>query len=167
MKIGIVSDTHLSAGRKLPAKLLEGLQGADAIVHAGDWVTMDAYEQLSRIAPVHGVAGNCDGEELIRRFGMRATIEIGGVRIGIVHGHEGPGRSTPERARLAFRDTSPDLIVFGHSHIPLQEVKDGIMLFNPGSPTDKRRQPSYSFGIVTIEDGKDGKFTAEHCFYGN
>jgi putative phosphoesterase len=163
MKIGIVSDTHLSGGgRKLPHALIEGLRDCDAILHAGDWVAMDVYEELSRLAPVYGVAGNGDGEELIRRFGMKRTVEFGGVRIGIVHGHEGTGRTTPERALLAFRDDPQHLIVFGHSHIPLSERRGETLLFNPGSPTDKRRQPNYSFGLVMIHGGS---LHAEHRYY--
>lgn len=164
MKIGVVSDTHLSGrGRKLPEALLDAFRQADVIVHAGDWVSMDVYEQLAAIAPVYGVAGNCDGEELIRKFGFVRNVECSGVRIGIVHGHEGPGRTTPERARLAFRDDPPDLIVFGHSHIPYMERAGQTLLFNPGSPTDKRRQPLYSFGIVTVAEG--GGLQAEHRYF--
>ncbi|GAA3406454.1 metallophosphoesterase [Paenibacillus hodogayensis] len=162
MRIGIVSDTHLSGGRRLPVPLLDGLQGVDAIIHAGDWVTLDVYEELSAIAPVYGVAGNGDGEELVRRFGKKTTVEFDGVRFGVVHGHEGPGRSTPERARLAFREQACDVVVFGHSHIPFSEKDGGLLLFNPGSPTDKRRQPRYSFGIVTTGSGT---FEAEHVFF--
>jgi putative phosphoesterase len=143
---------------------MEGLRHSDVIIHAGDWFTIDVYEELSALAPVVGVAGNGDGDELIRRFGMKRTVEYEGVRIGIVHGHEGPGKSTPERARLAFRDGTPDLIVFGHSHIPLLEKIGDALLFNPGSPTDKRRQPTYSFGIVTV---RNGTFEAEHRYYSN
>lgn len=163
MIIGVLSDTHLSTrARKLPFVLLEGLRHADVIIHAGDWFTMDVYEELSALAPVVGVAGNGDGDEITARFGMKRTVEYEGVRIGIVHGHEGPGKSTPERARLAFRDDPPDLIIFGHSHIPLLESIGDTVLFNPGSPTDKRRQPNYSFGIVSA---RNGKFEARHHYY--
>ncbi|TMV52133.1 metallophosphoesterase [Paenibacillus mesophilus] len=163
MIIGVVSDTHLSTrARKLPSVLMEGLRHADVIIHAGDWFTTDVYEELSALAPVVGVAGNGDGDDIINRFGMKRTVEYEGVRIGIVHGHEGPDRSTPERARLAFRDDPQDLIVFGHSHIPLLEKIGDTVLFNPGSPTDKRRQLKYSFGIVTA---RNGTFEAEHRYY--
>lgn len=163
MLIGVVSDTHLT-GRsvRLPAALVETFRRVDAIVHAGDWVTADVYDELVKLAPVHGVAGNGDGEALVRRFGLKKSLELGGVRIGLVHGHVGPGRTTPERARLAFRDERPDLILFGHSHIPLLEKHGETVLFNPGSPTRKRRQPQYSFGLVAIENGK---FRAEHVFF--
>ncbi|MEF3304929.1 metallophosphoesterase family protein [Paenibacillus sp. GYB003] len=165
MIVGVVSDTHVPGkSRGLPRELIEGICRADAIVHAGDWLTLDVYEELSAIAPVYGVAGNGDGDEIVRRFGWKTTVELGGVRIGIVHGHTGKGRSTPERARLAFADERPDLIVFGHSHIPLLEREGPTVLFNPGSPTDKRRQPRYSYGIVTI---RGGSFEAEHRFFSN
>lgn len=163
MIIGVVSDTHLTGrSRKLPPVLIEGLRLADAILHAGDWMTLDVYEELSRIAPVQGVAGNGDGEEIIRHFGMKRVAVCEGIRIGIVHGHEGTGRTTPERARRAFLEDPPDIVVFGHSHIPLKEQAGSVLLFNPGSPTDKRRQPLYSYGLIHI---RDGEFTAEHHFF--
>lgn len=163
IRIGVVADTHMP-GRvnKLPDALVNGLQQVDAIIHAGDWVTMEAADELAKLAPLHGVTGNGDGEELHRRFGSRKVVMFEGVRIGIVHGHEGPGRSTPERARRAFADESVDLIVFGHSHIPFLEKLGGTVLFNPGSPTDKRRQPNYSYGIVTVDGGS---FSASHHYF--
>ncbi|WP_409347026.1 metallophosphoesterase family protein [Paenibacillus sp. MBLB4367] len=163
MIIGIVSDTHITGrARSLPDALVQGLRQVDAIIHAGDWVTMEVAEELSKFAPIHGVAGNGDGEELVRRFGRKTIVEFQGVRIGIVHGHEGPGKSTPERASRAFHDERTDLIVFGHSHIPFMERNGQTVLFNPGSPTDKRRQPDYSFGMLTIHDGK---FSVNHHFF--
>lgn len=162
IKIGIISDTHMPGrGRKLPESLIESFRGVDAILHAGDWLTMDVYEQLAALAPTDGVSGNGDGDDIVRRFGWKKLLEIGGVRIGIVHGHEGPGKTTPERALLAFRGERPDLIVFGHSHIPYHQREGPTLLFNPGSPTDKRRQPHGSYGIVTI---RDGSIEAEHRF---
>lgn len=163
MLIGVVSDTHITGrGRKLPPVLIEGLSQVDAIIHAGDWMTLDVYEELSKLAPVQGVAGNGDGDEVSRYFGMKRIADYAGIRIGIVHGHEGPGKTTPERARLAFRDDTPDIVVFGHSHIPMQKRAGSVLLFNPGSPTDKRRQPLYSYGLIHI---RDGEFAAEHRYF--
>lgn len=162
MIVAVVADTHLKEAGKLPAALRKGLHGVDLIVHAGDWVSMDVVRELSELAPVEGVAGNGDGEAIARRFGKRKLLELEGIRCGLVHGHEGVGRTTPERALRAFRDDRPELIVFGHSHIPLLEQAGETTLFNPGSPTDKRRQTAYSFGIVNI---RGGKWTAEHRFY--
>src|SRR4051795_9771273 len=122
MRIAIVSDTHLPRfGRSLPTALLEGFarERIERILHTGDWTTPLALDLLEQIAPVDGVAGNNDGPELHERFGTRRVIELDGVRIGITHGHLGPGRSTEERALGTF-EHEEDLhaIVFGHSHMP-------------------------------------------------
>ena len=109
------------SGRVLPLWLVASLEAAEIerILHAGDWTAELAADLLEAIAPVDGVAGNNDGPALHERFGTRRVIEIDGVRIGLTHGHLGPGRTTEERARNAFEaEPSLDAIVFGHSHIP-------------------------------------------------
>ncbi|HET7521973.1 MAG TPA: metallophosphoesterase [Bacillales bacterium] len=162
MKIGVVSDTHMPRyGKQLPDIVRQGLLGTDLILHAGDWQTLDVYEQFREIAPVEGVAGNVDGEEIVRTFGYKKLLELEGFRIGLVHGHRGRGNTTPERARKAFSGDEVDIIVFGHSHIPFHEKVGGVPLFNPGSPTDKRRQPRFSYGILTLRR----KIMAEHVYY--
>lgn len=160
MRIGVISDTHLrSGGRGLPAKLLEGLEGADLILHAGDWMTLDILYELEAVAPVEGVAGNNDGFDIIDRFGFSKILELNGFRIGLTHGHQGY-KQTPLNALDAFKDEAVDTIVFGHSHIPFNKDMNGIRLFNPGSPTDKRRQPQYSYGFLYLDEvGKE--MTAE------
>ncbi|SIT84586.1 metallophosphoesterase family protein [Edaphobacillus lindanitolerans] len=162
MKIIITGDTHMPRmAKKLPPPLLEELETADHIIHTGDWQTPEVYDELARFAPVDGVSGNADPPELRERFGQKKTITLGGVRIGIVHG-DGKGKTTPRRALDAFMEDPPDLILFGHSHIPMNENHDGTILFNPGSPTDKRRQPRFSFGI--LETGA-GTPEPRHVFY--
>ncbi|HET7580356.1 MAG TPA: metallophosphoesterase family protein [Bacillales bacterium] len=162
MKIGIVSDTHMPGHAKaLPQALKEGLDSVDLILHAGDWQTLEVYEQFREMAPVEGVSGNVDGQEIISRFGQRKLLELEGIRIGVVHGHLGKGRTTPERARNAFEGKNTDLIIFGHSHIPFDEEMDGIRLFNPGSPTDKRRQPRFSYGLLELNRG----ISLQHMYY--
>ncbi len=136
--------------RALPAALREGLSGADVIVHCGDMVDAMAVPLFEAIAPLHAVAGNNDPPALHARFGARKILEFGGLRIGVVHGHDGPGRSTPERAQNAFRNERVDAILFGHSHIPYCRQHGDVLLFNPGSPTDRRRQPEYSYGVIRI-----------------
>ncbi|CAG7645339.1 hypothetical protein PAESOLCIP111_04924 [Paenibacillus solanacearum] len=153
MRIGVVSDTHLSGTAvRLPDVLVEGLQGVDMILHAGDWMDESVVGLFASIAPVDGVAGNNDGLEIVRRFGRRKVLKLAGYRIGIVHGDG--GRSTPDTAHRAFLDSdgqgTVDVVLFGHSHIPFMERRSGMLLFNPGSPTDKRRQARYSYGIVTL-----------------
>lgn len=149
--------------RKLPARLIRELGDADFILHAGDWTSEAVYDELARYAPVEGVAGNNDGEAVYARFGLRKIVTIGGVRIGLVHGH-GPGtRETAEqRALKAFEAEEADAVVFGHSHIPLLRREGERLFFNPGSPTDKRRQRQYSFGILEIAGSS---ISAEHIYY--
>jgi uncharacterized protein len=164
MRIGIVSDTHLYDHKpELPAALAEGLRGVDLILHAGDWIAESIADRLSEIAPVDGVAGNNDGAEIVRRFGRRKVMDLAGYRIGIVHGDG--GRSTPDTAFQAFCDANgkptTDIVLFGHSHIPFSELRSGVLLFNPGSPTDKRRQALYSYGILELAD----QIGARHYYY--
>lgn len=136
--------------RILPAALREGLEGVDLIVHCGDMVASMAIPLFEAIAPLQAVAGNNDPPELHARFGKRKILEFGAVRIGVVHGHDGIGRSTLARAQNAFKNERVDAILFGHSHIPYCERHDGVLLFNPGSPTDRRRQREYSYGRIRI-----------------
>jgi uncharacterized protein len=151
---GVVSDTHLPRfGSTLPPALVRGLVKAQvqAILHCGDLTKRIAIELLEEIAPVIAVAGNNDGRELRKELGDRVLLEAGAARIGIVHGHSGPGRLTIDRAFRAFAGESVDAVFYGHSHIPFRTHRDGVLLFNPGSPTDKRFNPAYSYGIVRIE----------------
>jgi putative phosphoesterase len=163
--LGVVSDTHLPRfGRTLPRALVRGLTktGVDLIVHCGDLTDALALELLERIAPVVAVAGNNDGKTLQHTLGTRRIVEGPGARLGVVHGHAGRGRTTPDRAFNAFAGEHVDAILFGHSHIPYRARRDGIVLFNPGSPTDKRLNPAYSYGIVRVVDGR---IFATHRFY--
>lgn len=102
------------------------------------------------LAPLEAVAGNNDPAPLHARFGRKKILEFGGVRIGMVHGHNGTGRSTLARAQNTFAADAVHAILFGHSHVPYCRWHRGVLLFNPGSPTDKRRQPNYSYGILRI-----------------
>lgn len=154
--VGVLSDTHLpKKGKELPGIVWERFEGVDAIIHAGDLTASFVMESLQRLAPVTAVAGNVDPPELAAGLGWKKTIELGGFRIGITHGHLGRGKTTPERAWNTFREAEcqVDAILFGHSHIPYEERKNGILLLNPGSPTDKRRQANYSFCLLRI--GRD------------
>ncbi|AKG33736.1 metallophosphoesterase family protein [Paenibacillus durus] len=166
MKVGVVSDTHMTRPmKKLPKALTEGLAGVDLILHLGDWVDMEVYDELSALAPVDGIAGNNDGQDIVKRFGERKILTVTGARIGMVHGHQPyTGRGTDGNALRAFAGENLDCILFGHSHQPLMRSEDGILLFNPGSPTDKRREKLYSFGLLDIEEGK---IAARHIFYGS
>ncbi len=151
MRIGIVADTHIpKRARFLPAALIEGLRGVHMILHAGDLTTAEVLDNLTDIAPVHAVGGNNDSTDLILRLDNQKIISAGGFHIGLVHGHEGVGRTTPDRALRTFADQKVDCVVFGHSHLPYCQVHGGILVFNPGSPTDRRRAPFPSFGLLEV-----------------
>lgn len=161
MKLVVVSDTHMPRmAKKLPSKLVEDLRTADLIIHAGDWQTVDVSRMFQEFAPVVGVYGNTDDDDVREKFNKKEIIHIGEYTIGITHGH-GTKKTTEERVLKMFAEDEVDCIIYGHSHIPVCKTVNGVLLFNPGSPTDKRRQPSYSYGVLTISD----RFRAEHVFY--
>lgn len=152
-RVVIVGDTHLPRfGRALPEPLAEALRAADRILHVGDHTDAFVLDLLEACAPTEAVAGNNDPPDLVRRLGTSRTATVEGVTIGMTHGHIGPGRTTPDRAFRTFASLNPppDAIAFGHSHQPMIERRAGIWLLNPGSPTDRRRQPTFSFLRVDV-----------------
>lgn len=157
--IAIVSDTHLPRGkRRIPEACLERLRTADLILHAGDIATAAVLDELKALGPpVHAVLGNVDEPALAQRLPERRVVEVGEVRIGMVH-DAGPAAGRLDRSCRAFPDC--DAVVFGHSHIPLHEsaVEAGFafQLFNPGSPTDRRRQPHHTMGIARVAETEIG-----------
>ena len=153
-RLVIIGDTHLPRfGRELPASLVDAIADADRILHVGDHTASFMLDLLEALAPTDAVAGNNDPPELVRRLGTLRVVTVEGIRIGMTHGHLGPGRTTPDRAFRSFAGSEPrpDAIAFGHSHQPAVERRDGIWLLNPGSPTDRRRQPSFSFLHVEVD----------------
>lgn len=147
----LLADTHVPArARRLPDAVLAAAAEADAVVHAGDWVdtaTLDLLE--SRARRMHGVYGNNDGAELRARLPEVARFQIEDIEIAVVH-ETGPAKGREQRADAAFPNI--DLLIFGHSHIPWDTVSPGGMrLLNPGSPTDRRRQPHCTMMLVTID----------------
>jgi putative phosphoesterase len=157
VRVILLGDTHLPRfGRRLPRALEEGLADADLILHAGDITEPFVLDLLGTHAPTVAVAGNNDPPELVERLGLTRVVEVEGIRIGLTHGHAWPGRTTAERARRTFADADPpvDAIAFGHSHQPMVERVDGVWMLNPGSPTDRRRQPRCSYLRVEV-DGAD------------
>jgi putative phosphoesterase len=159
MRIALVSDTHLPRfGRALPRALVDGLRETkvDLVLHAGDWTEPMAVPLLAAIAPVDGVAGNNDGDELRARFGTQRTLELDGFTVGITHGHLGTGPTTLDRARSLFAGQELDVLVFGHSHRPhVERSRNGTWLLNPGSPTDKRTQPRYTWILLELTIGAE------------
>ncbi|MCX7708753.1 MAG: metallophosphatase family protein [Clostridia bacterium] len=150
MRIGVISDTHIPRKSKaLPQALVEGLRGVDLILHAGDISRDYVIYELEEIAPVEAVAGNVDDDYLLDMLGRKKIISAGGIRIGLIHG-DGSSGTTLQRVQKAFNGEPVHCIIFGHSHIPFSEWIEGVLYFNPGSPTDKRREANYSYGILEI-----------------
>jgi uncharacterized protein len=153
MQIAVVSDTHLPRGsRAIPEECLELMRSAALVLHAGDLSTAAVLENLRALGPpLAAVHGNIDSAELGRLLPERQVVEAAGVRIGLIH-DAGPAKGRLGRMRMAFPEC--DAVVFGHSHIPLHEESDGFQIFNPGSPTDRRRQPRHSMGLALVTDGR-------------
>jgi uncharacterized protein len=153
MRIAIISDTHFPArGRVLPDECGARLVAADLILHAGDHCDAEALSTLRHLGPpLISVHGNVDGADVRRRLPRQTAFDADGVRIGMIH-DAGPtaGRST--RLRRLF--PGAEVVVFGHSHIPLVErAADGFLIVNPGSPTDRRRQPVHTMAELLIAPG--------------
>ena len=158
MLVAVISDTHLPRGnRALPAACVEHLRGADLILHAGDLVSADVLADLRALGPpVEAVHGNVDDEQVRRLLPSAHMVDAGGARIAITH-DAGPAGGRLQRLRARFADA--DAVVFGHSHIPLHERDDsGFQIFNPGSPTDRRRHPVHTMGLARVGDGGDLSF---------
>ena len=152
-RLAIISDTHLPRGaRRLPERCLALLRGADAILHAGDLSSAPTLAELRSLGPpVHGVHGNVDEPAVVAELPAELLLELDGARIAMVH-DSGPASGRMARMRARFPEA--DAVVFGHSHIPLHETgPDGLQLFNPGSPTDRRRQPHHTMGLAEVRDG--------------
>ncbi|MBF6327601.1 metallophosphoesterase family protein [Nocardia transvalensis] len=154
MRLLLMSDTHLPVrAKRLPAELMEQVGRADVVFHAGDWVdaaTLDLLEARSR--RLVGVYGNNDGPELRARLPEVAYVELDGVRFGVVH-ETGPARGRERRCAERFPEL--DVLVFGHSHIPWDTMaSDRLRLLNPGSPTDRRRQPHCTYMTAEVSAGR-------------
>ncbi|GGT80294.1 MULTISPECIES: metallophosphoesterase family protein [Streptomyces] len=153
MRLLLTSDTHVPArATSLPGALLAGIDEADVVIHAGDWTdeaTLDLFQ--SRTRRLIGVFGNNDGPPLRRRLPEVARAELAGLRFGVVHE---TGAAGGRERRCADRFPDLDVLVFGHSHIPWDSVAPGgLRLLNPGSPTDRRRQPFCTFLTLNVSDG--------------
>jgi uncharacterized protein len=153
VRVGVVADTHLRRGwsRRLPAAALTELERSDVILHAGDLVIPDVLDQLGQLAPVSAVLGNND-VELAGTLEEELVLELEGVRVAMVH-DSGPRAGREARMHRRFPDA--DVVVFGHSHIPWDaEGVDGQWLLNPGSPTERRRQPHKTMATMDLADGR-------------
>jgi uncharacterized protein len=150
--IAVLADTHMPKGsRRLPERCVELIGEADAVIHAGDFYGVSALEELeSHCSIVHAVHGNVDEPALRRSLPPTLEVELGGEVVGLVH-DAGPAQGRPARLRRRFPRAAA--VVFGHSHLPLHEEEGGFQIFNPGSPTERRRAPRPSMGLLTCEKG--------------
>jgi putative phosphoesterase len=151
--IAVISDTHMPRGnRRLPEACVARLRTADLIIHAGDFVSLNILNNLKRYAPVRAVRGNVDDEAVRAALPETATVSVEGVRIAVVH-DAGPAGARLTRLRRRFPNA--DAVIFGHSHLPLHEqADDGFQIFNPGSPTERRRAPARTMGIARAHAGE-------------
>jgi uncharacterized protein len=149
--LAVISDTHMPrGGRRLPEPCVARLRAADLILHAGDLMTLAVLRELEAYGPVVAVHGNVDDAEVRAALPATAKVDAAGTTIGMVH-DAGPARGRLERLRRRFPDA--DAVIFGHSHLPLLErAPDGFQIFNPGSPTERRRAPRHTMGIARAED---------------
>ena len=153
MKIVAISDTHAPRRWKsCPPRVAGHLRQADLILHAGDVCTGSVLDELARYAPVHAVLGNNDGPD-VAAWGAPETLDLdlAGLRVSMIH-DSGPSAGRLRRMRRRFPEAG--LVVFGHSHIPLDESADGLRILNPGSPTDRRRQPHGTIALLTVAGGR-------------
>lgn len=152
MTVGVIADTHIpSRARDVPYPVANALRNVDLIIHAGDMTTRDALERVRRLGPsVLAVRGNTDSPDVAMTLPVQRIVMIGPWRIGVVHGNGGAGGTTPERARRSFSEV--DCVIFGHSHQPMNERVNGVLLFNPGSPTDRRGEAMFSYGLLRVTD---------------
>jgi putative phosphoesterase len=152
--IAVLADTHMpKGGRVLSGRCVELLRGAEATLHAGDLFALETLREIEGLCPgpVHAVYGNVDEAELRELLPETVEVELGGARIAMIH-DAGPAKGRVGRMRRRFPDA--DAVVFGHSHLPLHEEKDGFQIFNPGSPTERRRAPRHSMGLLRVEAGR-------------
>jgi hypothetical protein len=149
LRIGVLSDTHISSFENIPQKIIDSLSTVDLIIHAGDFTTVEVLRGLQQLGEVKAVQGNMDSAELKSTLPVKEIIEVGNKRIGITHGWGSPWR-IEHKVREMFDQDQVDVIVYGHSHHSQNKLIDNILFFNPGKATN-------SFGILTIEEEVRGE----------
>jgi putative phosphoesterase len=159
-------DSTARGSRALPEGCVERLRAADAIIHAGDFTAVEMLDELEDLARVGGrerafvaVHGNVDAAPVVERLPERIEIGLGGSALGVVHD---AGRRSGRLQRMRREFPEADAVVFGHSHMPLHEHEAGFQIFNPGSPTERRRAPARSMGMALVEDGR---IEFEHVYF--
>ncbi len=153
MLVAVISDTHMAAGgrRRLPDACVEQIRASDLLVHAGDIMSLEALAEFEAIGPpVRAITGNMDGWELRDRLPDVAEFEIEGATLAVIHD---AGPSAGRLARMRRHFPHADAVIFGHSHIPLHERASDFQIFNPGSPTERRKAPHHAMGIAKVDSG--------------
>jgi putative phosphoesterase len=152
LKILVLSDTHIPiAAQDLPEEVYKAIEGVDMIFHAGDLIDAGVLEKLKSLKETRAVCGNMDSKELSAALKAKEVIDIGKFRIGLIHGYGAPSEIM-QTVRREFDRI--DVLVFGHSHAAMNVKKDGVLYFNPGSPTDRIFASTNSYGILEITDKK-------------
>ncbi|MCX5680212.1 MAG: metallophosphoesterase family protein [Candidatus Omnitrophica bacterium] len=150
MRIVVLSDTHMPrTAQDLPAGVYEEIEKSDMIVHAGDFVEIEILNKLRKLRPTKAVFGNMDSQAIRDELKQKEIVEIGRFKIGLVHGYGAPAGLVDT---VASEFAGVDAIIFGHTHSPVNMSKDGVLFFNPGSPTDTVFAKTNSFGILEITD---------------
>ncbi|MDE2027025.1 MAG: metallophosphoesterase family protein [Candidatus Omnitrophica bacterium] len=151
MTIGVLSDTH---SLNIPAALIERFKTVDLIIHAGDICDLDTLKMLKKLKPTKAVSGNMDENGLKKVLPVKEIIDCDNLKIGVTHGHVGPGPDALKNAMTCFKDDKMDVVIFGHSHQALNQRVGLTLYFNPGSPNDMVRAKFFSYGLISIEAGK-------------
>lgn len=153
MRIGVVSDTHLTdKTQELPKNMLEDFKGVDMVIHAGDLVDFSVVERLKKVCPkVIAVYGNMDPPEVRSRLAEKEIVNAGKFKIGVFHGY-GAAANLIDLLTEVFKNDKVDIVIFGHSHSGLNHEKNGVIFFNPGSPTDKIYAEDNTYGIIELND---------------
>lgn len=152
----VLSDTHMPrTASDLPRGVYEEIVKSDMIIHAGDFVEIEILKKIRELKPVKAVCGNMDSQAIRNELKAKEIIEAGKFKIGLIHGYGAPAGLVDT---VASEFTGVDAVVFGHTHSPVNMLKDGVLFFNPGSPTDTVFAKVNSFGILEItDDGINGK----------
>jgi putative phosphoesterase len=148
-KIGVISDTHIPRFKSLPQAVWNHFADVELIIHTGDLSVLSVIDELETIAPVVAVQGNVERKEVVLKLPIKREVRVGYCRIGIVH-ILGDAAHYAQTARREFPEAN--VVVFGHSHNPYNAEHNGQLLFNPGSATNRRRQPTCSIGMLFIDD---------------
>ncbi|MEA3305624.1 MAG: metallophosphoesterase family protein [Candidatus Omnitrophota bacterium] len=157
MKIGVLSDTHIPrTTSKLPDEIYGAFKDVDLILHAGDFTEFPVLDELKKLAKTEAVCGNMDSHGIQKALPAKRIIKAGKFVIGLIHGYGAPS-TLMDTVKDEFSGEHADVIIFGHSHLPVNEIKNGILFFNPGSPTDKIFAKYNSYGILMINNGIKGE----------